>query len=144
MHLLKHALLNTTPNITKTIKETDPVTGESRDAKVPDGQAIQMANSKIDEMRNGFSDWLNEQSPEFQQKLADTYNRKFNCFVRPQYEGLHQTFPGLDLKGLGIPDLYQSQKDCIWMLKQNGGGIGDHEVRAGKTLIICCAAYEMK
>lgn len=144
MHLLKHALLNTTPNITKTIKETDPVTGESRDAKVPDGQAIQMANSKIDEMRNGFSDWLNEQSPEFQQKLADTYNRKFNCFVRPQYEGLHQTFLGLDLKGLGIPDLYQSQKDCIWMLKQNGGGIGDHEVKAGKTLIICCAAYEMK
>lgn len=144
MHLLKHALLNTTPNITKTIKVTDPVTGESRDAKVPDGQAIQMANSKIDEMRNGFSDWLNEQSPDFQQKLADTYNRKFNCFVRPQYDGSHQTFPGLDLRGLGIPNLYQSQKDCIWMLKQNGGGIGDHEVGAGKTLIMCCAAYEMK
>lgn len=30
------------------------------------------------------------------------------------------------------------------MLKQNGGGIGDHEVGAGKTLIMCCAAYEMK
>lgn len=144
IHLLKHALLNTTPNITKTIKVTDPDTGETKDTKVPDGQAIQMANSKIDEIRNGFADWLNEQSPESQQKLADTYNRKFNCFVRPQYDGSHQTFPGLDLKGLGIPDLYQSQKDCIWMLKQNGGGIGDHEVGAGKTLIMCCAAYEMK
>ncbi|MBN9302537.1 MULTISPECIES: N-6 DNA methylase [Dysgonomonas] len=144
IYLLKHALLNTTPNITKTIKVTDPNTGEAKDVKIPDGQAIQMANSKIDEMRNGFSDWLDEQSPEFQNKLADTYNRKFNCFVRPQYDGSHQTFPGLDLKGLGIPDLYQSQKDCIWMLKQNGGGIGDHEVGAGKTLIMCCAAYEMK
>lgn len=144
IHLLKHALLNTTPNITKTIKVTNPETGESKDVKVPDGQAIQMANTKIDEIRNGFTDWLNEQSPEFQNKLADTYNRKFNCFVRPQYDGSHQTFPGLDLKGLGIPDLYQSQKDCIWMLKQNGGGIGDHEVGAGKTLIMCCAAYEMK
>lgn len=144
IHLLKNALLNTTPNITKTIKVTDPDTGEAKDVKVPDGQAIQMANSKIDEIRNGFSDWLNEQSPEFQNKLADTYNRKFNCFVRPQYDGSHQTFPGLDLKALGIPDLYQSQKDCIWMLKQNGGGIGDHEVGAGKTLIMCCAAYEMK
>jgi N12 class adenine-specific DNA methylase len=30
------------------------------------------------------------------------------------------------------------------MLKQNGGGICDHEVGAGKTLIMCCAAYEMK
>ena len=53
-------------------------------------------------------------------------------------------FNGLDLKGLGIPDLYPSQKDCIWMLKQNGGGIADHEVGGGKTLIMCCAAYEMK
>ncbi|WP_262485555.1 helicase-related protein, partial [Dysgonomonas macrotermitis] len=144
MHLLKHSLLNTTPNITKTITVTDPDTGEDKDVKVPDGQAIQMANTKIDEIRNGFSNWLDEQSPEFKDKLADTYNRKFNCFVRPTYDGSHQSFPGLDLKALGIPDLYQSQKDCIWMLKQNGGGIGDHEVGAGKTLIMCCAAYEMK
>ncbi|SHE71928.1 helicase-related protein [Dysgonomonas macrotermitis] len=144
IHLLKHALLNTTPNITKTIRVTDPNTGEDKDVKVPDGQAIQMANTKIDEIRNGFTDWLDQQSPEFKNKLADSYNRKFNCFVRPQYDGSHQTFPGLDLKALGIPDLYQSQKDCVWMLKQNGGGIGDHEVGAGKTLIMCCAAYEMK
>jgi N12 class adenine-specific DNA methylase len=47
------------------------------------------------------------------------------------------------LKALGIDDLYQSQKDAVWMLKQNGGGICDHEVGAGKTLIMCCAAYEM-
>lgn len=144
MHLLKHALLNTTPNITKTITVNDPETGEPKDVKIPDGQAIQMANTKIDEIRNGFTDWLDQQSPEFKNSLADTYNRKFNCFVRPQYDGSHQSFPGLDLKALGIPDLYQSQKDCVWMIKQNGGGIGDHEVGAGKTLIMCCAAYEMK
>ena len=30
------------------------------------------------------------------------------------------------------------------MLKQNGGGICDHEVGSGKTLIMCCGAYEMK
>ena len=144
MHLLKHALLNTTPNITKTITVTDPETGEPKEVKVPDGQAIQMANTKIDEIRNGFSDWLDQQSSEFKNNLADIYNRKFNCFVRPQYDGSHQSFPGLDLKALGIPDLYQSQKDCVWMIKQNGGGIGDHEVGAGKTLIMCCAAYEMK
>ena len=30
------------------------------------------------------------------------------------------------------------------MLKTNGGGICDHEVGAGKTLIMCTAAYEMK
>lgn len=136
--LLGHALVNTVPDITKTISD-----GE-RDVKVRDSEAIQLANSKIDEIRNGFTDWLQEQSPEFQNKLADIYNRKFNCFVRPSYNGSHQSFPDLDLKALGISDLYGSQKDAIWMLKQNGGGIADHEVGTGKTLIMCVAAYEMK
>ena len=36
------------------------------------------------------------------------YNRKFNCFVRPKYDGSHQTFPGLDLKALGGCLLYTS------------------------------------
>ncbi|MDC7217708.1 MAG: N-6 DNA methylase, partial [Spirochaetales bacterium] len=138
MALLKHALLNTTPNITKTI------TIDDKEVKVPDNEAIQMAGSKIDEIREGFTNWLYEQSPEFKQRLAGLYNNKFNCFVRPEYKGSHQSFPGLDLKGLGITDLYDSQKDAIWMLKQNSGGICDHEVGAGKTLIMCCAAYEMK
>jgi N12 class adenine-specific DNA methylase len=141
--LMKHALHNTTPNISKSVKATDK-DGKEITVKVRDGEKIQLANSKIDEIRSGFADWLNMQSPEFKNRLTDMYNRKFNCFVRPQYDGSHQTFPGLDLKALGIPDLYQSQKDAIWMLKQNGGGICDHEVGAGKTLIMCCGAMEMK
>jgi len=136
--LLKHALLNTTPNITKTI------TVDDKEVKVPDNEAIQMAGSKIDEMREGFTEWLYQQSPEFKERLSGLYNDKFNCFVRPVYDGSHQSFPGLDFRGLGITDLYHSQKDAVWMLKQNDGGICDHEVGAGKTLIMCCAAYEMK
>ncbi len=137
--LMRHAIHNTTPNITKTVLDK---TGN--EMKIRDPEVTLLANSKIDEIRSGFSDWLMEQSPEFKRKMADMYNRKFNCFVRPKYDGSHQSFPDLDLKGLGIPDLYPSQKDCIWMLKQNGGGIADHEVGGGKTLIMCCAAYEMK
>ena len=30
------------------------------------------------------------------------------------------------------------------MLKMNGGGIIDHQVGTGKTLIMCIAAFEMK
>ena len=136
--LMKHALLNTTPDITKKITVGD------KEIKVRDTEAIQMANAKIDDIRGGFTDWLNEQSDDFKGRLEKLYNDKFNCFVRPQYDGSHQTFPNLDLKGLGIPDLYQSQKDAVWMQILNGGGICDHEVGAGKTLIMCTAAYEMK
>ena len=144
MSLLKHALHNTVPDIKKSIGKDD----DGHDIKVPDNEAIQLANAKIDEIRNGFSEWLEAQSPEFKEKLVDLYNDKFNCFVRPQYDGSHQTFPDLNMKILGdrygISSIYQSQKDCIWMLKQNGGGICDFEVGCGKTLIMCMAAHEMK
>jgi|LSQX01.3.fsa_nt_gb N12 class adenine-specific DNA methylase len=140
--LMKHALHNTSPDITKKVNKM--IDGEIKEVKVRDSESIQLANSKIDEIRNGFVEWLNEQSQEFKDRLADKYNRTFNCFVRPEYDGSQQEFPGLDLKGLGIPDLYKSQKDAIWMDKLNGGGIIDHEVGGGKTLIICVSAYEKK
>ena len=137
--LLKHALHNTVPDITKTVQDK-----EGNDIKVRDAEAIQLADTKINEIRSAFTGWLNEQLPEFKQNLADMYNRKFNCYVRPDYDGSLQSFPFLDLKGLGIPSLYDSQKNAVWMLKMNGGGIIDHEVGTGKTLIMCIAAFEMK
>ena len=144
MNLLKHALHNTVPDIKKSAGKDE----NGHDIKVPDSEAIQLANAKIDEIRNGFSEWLEAQSPEFKERLVDLYNDKFNCFVRPQYDGSHQTFPDLNMKMLGdrynISSIYQSQKDCVWMLLQNGGGICDHQVGTGKTLIMCMAAHEMK
>ena len=143
MHLLKHALHNTCPDMMKSIGKDE----NGNDIKVRDSEGIQLANAKIDEIRNGFSEWLEEQSPQFKERLTTMYNRKFNCFVRPKYDGSHQTFPDLNLKGLasrGIQSVYPSQKDCVWMIKQNGGGICDHEVGTGKTLIMCIAAHEMK
>ncbi|WP_119790815.1 N-6 DNA methylase [Flavobacterium anhuiense] len=136
--LLKHALVNTTPEITK------KVTIDDKEIKVRDMEAIQMANTKIDEIRTAFTDWLHAQDKEFKKQLTDQYNNTFNCFVRPRYNGSHQDFPGLDRKALGIQDLYSSQKDAVWMIKLNGGAICDHEVGAGKTLIMCSAAQEMK
>ena len=127
MHLLKHALHNTCPDMMKSIGKDE----NGNDIKVRDSEGIQLANAKIDEIRNGFSEWLEEQSPQFKERLTTMYNRKFNCFVRPKYDGSHQTFPDLNLKGLasrGIQSVYPSQKDCVWMIKQNGGGICDHEV----------------
>ena len=144
MALLRHALHNTVPNIMKCVGEDE----NGNDIKARDAEAIQLANSKIDEIRNGFTEWLDGQSQEFKDRLTQMYNEKFNCFVRPKYDGSHQTFPDLDLKGLdrkyGIKGVYPSQMDCVWMLKQNGGGICDHQVGTGKTLIMCVAAHEMK
>ncbi|WP_080779256.1 N-6 DNA methylase [Chryseobacterium phocaeense] len=136
--LLKHALVNTTPDITKKVMVGD------QEVKLRDMEAIQMANTKFDEIRTAFTDWLHAQNDEFKNRLTDQYNDTFNCFVRPNYDGSHQDFPGLDRKALGIEDLYSSQKDTVWMIKLNNGAICDHEVGAGKTLVMCTAAQEMK
>ncbi len=136
--LLHHALVNTTPEMTKKVMV------DGKETKVRDGAAIQAANAKIDEIREAFSEWLQVQNGDFKERLTKMYNEKFNCFVRPRYDGSLQTFPGLNRRNVNIEELYDSQKDAVWMLKMNGGGICDHEVGAGKTLIMCCAAQEMK
>lgn len=151
MQLFVHALQNTCPKMMKFQRNSNGAKiydDKGNVMKEEDSAKTQLANAKIEEIRNGWVDWLVAQPKEVKDELAKTYNRKFNCFVKPHYDGSHQQFPGLDLKGLGkkygIKHLYQSQKDCIWMLVQNGGGICDHEVGSGKTLIMCIAAHEMK
>ena len=139
MDLLNHAMLNTLPNINKDGGKDE----YGRTIRIPDFEARQKADTLITEIRQAFVEWLHMQPGDFKERLTDLYNRKFNCYVRPHYDGSHQQFPWLDLRGLGIDDLYPSQKDAIWMIKQNGGGICDHEVGTGKTLIMCVAAYEM-
>ena len=139
MDLLHHAMLNTLPNINKDGGKDE----HGKTIRIPDFEARQKADTLITEIRQAFVEWLHAQPDDFKERLTDLYNRKFNCYVRPRYDGSHQQFPGLDLRGLGIDDLYPSQKDAIWMIKQNGGGICDHEVGTGKTLIMCVAAYEM-
>ncbi|TEB41193.1 hypothetical protein D0809_26770, partial [Flavobacterium circumlabens] len=57
--LLKHALVNTTPDITKKIMV------DGNEVKVRDMEAVQMANTKIDEIRTAFTDWLHAQNDAF-------------------------------------------------------------------------------
>lgn len=149
--LLTHAMHNSTPKLYKYKRDKRGVilsNDNDEELKVEDSEAIQLANDKIEEIRQGYIDWLLRQDKDLQDRLAAEYNRRYNCMVKPAYDGSHQTFPGLDMDGLrekyGVRSLYQSQKDCVWMLLQNGGGICDHEVGSGKTLIMAIAAHEMK
>ena len=136
--LFAHALHDTVPEITKEVYRN----GEK--VRVPDEEAIQEAGTKIQEIRNLFNEWLDRQPIEVRDELVRAYNERFNCYVRPRYDGSAQTFPDLSFEQFPYNDLYPSQKDAIWMLKQNNGGICWHEVGTGKTMIMCVTAYEMK
>ena len=151
MGLLTHALQNTCPKMMRWKKDKNGryvYTDDYDRIKEEDPEKTQLANTKIEEIRQAYVDWLQREPKDFKDSLAENYNRRFNCFVKPRYDGSHQTFPGIDMEGLkqkyGIEHIYDSQKDCVWMLLLNGGGICDHEVGSGKTLIMCMAAHEMK
>lgn len=133
-----HALHDTVPEFTKDVY----VNGEK--TRVADEEAIQEAATKIQEIRSMFRDWLDRQPLPVRDRLVAEYNSRFNCYVRPSYDGSAQTFPGLTFEQFPYDSLYPSQKDAIWMIKQNNGGICWHEVGTGKTMIMCVAAYEMK
>lgn len=136
--LFVHALHDTVPEITKEVyRNGDKV-------RVPDEEAIQEAATKIQEIRSNFNQWLDACPLEVRDELVRTYNERFNCYVRPAYDGSAQTFPQLSFEQFPYNELYASQKDAIWMIKQNGGGICWHEVGTGKTMIMCVSAYEMK
>jgi N12 class adenine-specific DNA methylase len=136
--VLRFALLDTIPEMTKTV-------GRGDDKKtVPDSEGIEKMNAAIQMIQNDWKNWCDNLSPETKFYLEDMYNRKFNCFVRPQFDGSFQTFPGLDLAQMNYNTLYPSQMDAILRVKCMGGGIIDHEVGGGKTTVFCIAAYEMK
>lgn len=137
--ILEHALENTTPFFTYEV-----AAGEGKTIRLPDNEAIQLAHQKIESIRNGFINWLQE-LPETDKKHLETlYNNTFNCYVLREYDGRHLTFPGLDKEKLGIEDLYSSQKNAAWRIMQNRGALVDHEVGLGKTLTMIVAANEMK
>lgn len=136
-HILRFALLDISPNLTKKVER------DGNTVQVADNEGIQLMNTQIEAIKSEYEKWLLQQNSEFKKNLQDEYNLKFNSSVKPTFDGSHQTFPGLDLKALGYTDLYSTQKAAIWMQLTNGGGIVDHEVGTGKTLTMCVTAYEM-
>lgn len=137
--LLEYALENTFPSFTVEERQPD---GSVR--RKPDNVATQAAHEKIETMRSAFQRWLEALPATEKKALEALYNEKFNCYRLREYDGSHQTFPGLNLKGLKIPALYSSQSNAVWRIVQNRGGLIDHEVGLGKTLTMIVASYELK
>ena len=96
------------------------------------------ANDKIQDIREKFEDWLSKDRNRVQE-LEQLYNDKFNRTVIPHYDGSHLQIPGL--QGM---ELRPHQKDAVWMLINNRGGIIDHIVGAGKTLVMQASIMEMR
>ena len=122
----------------KSLSVFDTVKEGGKETKVLNKEETELLNNKIQDLRTAFEDWIG-QNPEREEMLMRLYNDKFNRTVLRKFDGSH-----LNVAGLMAKELRPHQKDAVWMLVNNRGGIVDHIVGAGKTLVMQSAIIEMR
>ena len=122
----------------KSLSVFDTVKEGGKETKVLNKEETELLNNKIQDLRTAFEDWIG-QNPEREEMLMRLYNDKFNRTVLRKFDGSH-----LNVAGLMGKELRPHQKDAVWMLINNRGGIVDHIVGAGKTLVMQSAIMEMR
>lgn len=97
------------------------------------------AQGKAEQIANEFTDWI-WKDPERRERLARIYNDRFNTHVPGTYDGSHLTLP----QASGDIKLRGTQKSAIWRGIQEGYGLDDHVVGAGKTLTAIATIMEQR
>ncbi|HAG5135221.1 TPA: hypothetical protein G8555_004535, partial [Salmonella enterica] len=97
------------------------------------------AQGKAEQIANEFTDWI-WRDAERRERLARRYNDRFNTHVPASYDGSHLVLP----QASGDIKLRGTQKNAIWRGIQEGGGLGDHVVGAGKTLTAIATIMEQR
>lgn len=102
----------------------------------------QLANTKVDAIREELASWL-WSDPTRAGQLGVDYNNVKNSEVVPNRSGSHLRFEGLSLTlGTSEFDLRKHQQDAVWRFIMDGRGVGAHEVGTGKTFTMAALAVE--
>jgi N12 class adenine-specific DNA methylase len=131
--LLSDALNSATPQIFDTVIE------DGVEKRVLNGEATEAAKEKLARIKTAFSDWI-WTDPDRTDRLARTYNDRFNNLVPRRFDGRHLTLPGAS----SIISLYEHQKRVIWRIVASGSTYIAHAVGAGKSYAIAAAIMEQK
>jgi len=98
-----------------------------------------LAANKVKELQRTFKEWIWEDADR-RDTLGKLYNEKYNTNRERQYDGSLMIFPGK------VPDeifdFREHQKNVVWRFLQEGRGLADHVVGAGKTAVMVGAAIE--
>jgi N12 class adenine-specific DNA methylase len=124
--ILEHAMNDTEPRVVRTVN------GE----KIFEEADTVIAKANVARLQMAWDDFKFKDA-ERRNWLVRTFNDLFNRVKLRVFDGSHLTFPGLMNYVLN-----PHQKHAIWKILQTGGGLIDHIVGAGKTLVMICAAME--
>jgi N12 class adenine-specific DNA methylase len=130
-HVLQDALAGLKPKFTYKV-----YIGDVKKTYV-DHAGSSSAGLKIDKINLAFKSFISG-SEEYSDALESIYNA-LNGNVQRTYNVDHLRFPGLQNFTLEA-----HQKEAIWHNVLRDGGLNDHIVGAGKTLVIAASVMEMK
>lgn len=110
----------------------------TKEIKIALPELTQAVRDKAEILQGAFESLVNTDVV-MGEKLTTLYNKLFNCYVPRKFEGAGLTFPGMTGK-----QFKPHQKDGSMMIIRNMGGMLDHCVGAGKTLILTCTPIRMR
>ena len=99
----------------------------------------QLAKEKARQMKEGFKNWI-WQDIDRREKYVEKYNNLFNAIRGREYDGSHETFPGMN----PAIKLRPHQENAILRGKLGGNTLLAHCVGAGKSFEIVATTMEKK
>lgn len=110
---------------------------DGKKKRVMNKNETQLAQEKARLMKDAFPKWLWSE-PKRREKYVEIYNELFNSLVGREYDGSHQTFPGMS----PLIELTEHQKNAVMRAKVGGNTLLAHCVGAGKTFEMAAAVME--
>ena len=118
-----------------------------RDRKEDDGKVYyeinaketQLAKEKARQMKDGFKEWI-WNDIDRREKYVGRYNDLFNAIRGREYDGSHQSFPGMNPS----IKLKPHQENAVLRGKLGGNTLLAHAVGAGKSFEMVATAMEKK
>lgn len=114
-------------------------TPDGKKKRVMNKDETQLAQEKARQIKEAFPKWL-WSDPERREKYVEIYNELFNSLVGREYDGSHQTFPGMN----PFIELNEHQKNAVMRCKLGGNTLLAHCVGAGKTFEMAAAVMEKR
>lgn len=113
--------------------------GKEKTVYIINSKETCLAQDKADMMKEAFKNWLWD-DPSRREKYVARYNRLFNSIVGREYDGSHQTFPGMS----PFIKLNPHQMNAVMRTKLGGNTLLAHCVGAGKSFEMIAATMEKK
>jgi N12 class adenine-specific DNA methylase/SAM-dependent methyltransferase len=124
-------------NLTNTRVTDQHPTEENR--RVVNRNETLLAQSKQDDLRRSFADWVFV-DPVRRKRLLQIYNERFNSVRERTFDGSRLALPGMNCE----IKLAAHQKDAVARVVYGGNTLLAHVVGAGKTFAMTAAAQELR